>query len=131
MIIPEIFLFDDAMIIPLKLAQFLSGQEKRLSDIVDTIPGFPKHTTNFDCSDHIKFDVITRLQKIFSQEQDRVNIMDGVRVDLDNGWGLIRASNTEPALTLRFEADNKEALEEIKGDFRELLQEVNEDLDFR
>ncbi|MCK4614140.1 MAG: hypothetical protein KAU14_04985, partial [Thermoplasmata archaeon] len=51
MIIPEIYLFDDAMIIPLRLAKFLSEQDKKLSELVDDIPSFPKHTTNFECPD--------------------------------------------------------------------------------
>ena len=91
MIIPEIYLFDDAMIIPLRLAKFLSEQDKRLSDIVDTIPSFPKHTTNFDCPDEVKFGLISHLQEKFSKEYEKVNTLDGVRVDLEHGWGLIRA----------------------------------------
>ena len=56
--------------------------------------------------------------------------VDGIRVDFADGWGLIRASNTEPAITLRFEADSEEVLEDIKGAFRELMQETRSDLDF-
>ena len=56
--------------------------------------------------------------------------VDGLRVDFSDGWGLVRASNTEPAITLRFEADNEEILEDIKAAFRELLQENRSDLDF-
>ena len=63
-------------------------------------------------------------------EDASMTTLDGLRVDFSDGWGLIRASNTEPALTLRFEADDKESLEDIKGSFRELLQEVRKDLDF-
>ena len=55
---------------------------------------------------------------------------DGLRVDFADGWGLVKASNTEPALTLRFEADSNESLENIKSAFRELLQEVKSDLNF-
>ena len=57
--------------------------------------------------------------------------VDGLRVDFSDGWGLVRASNTEPAITLRFEADNEEILEDIKAAFRELLQENRSDLDFK
>jgi len=119
MIIPEVYLFDDAMIIPLQLARFLSEQDRKLSDIVDGIPSFPKHTTNFDCPDLVKFGVISRLQEKFSREQDRVNIMDGVRVDLDNGWGLIRASNTSPVIRVTVEADSDKDLKELVAFFED------------
>jgi phosphomannomutase/phosphoglucomutase len=49
--------------------------------------------------------------------------LDGVRVDYDNGWGLVRASNTSPKLTLRFEADSEEDLSQIKAAFASALQE--------
>ncbi len=57
-------------------------------------------------------------------------LLDGLRVDFPDGWGLVSASNTEPALTLRFEADSDDSLEDIKSAFRELLQEVKPDLNF-
>ena len=51
--------------------------------------------------------------------------IDGLRVDFENGWGLIRASNTTPCLVLRFEGDDDAALEEVKGKFRELLINID------
>jgi len=124
MIIPEIFLFDDAMIIPLRLAQFLSGQDRKLSEIVDSIPAFPKHTTNFDCPDRVKFLVISELRDKFSREHDRVNVMDGVRVDLDDGWGLIRASNTSPVVRVTVEADSDDDLRKLVKYFEEEYQKA-------
>ncbi len=85
MIMPDLFLFDDAVPIPLKIAEVLSRTDRKLSELVDEIPSFPKKTTNFDCHDEIKFDVIRNLQEKFSGEFDRVNTMDGVRVDLPEG----------------------------------------------
>lgn len=63
-------------------------------------------------------------------EDATITTLDGLRVDFSDGWGLVRASNTEPALTLRFEADNGQALDEIKSEFKELLQEIRQDLSF-
>jgi phosphomannomutase/phosphoglucomutase len=54
--------------------------------------------------------------------------IDGLRVEFDDGWGLIRASNTTPVLVLRFEADNPQALERIQNQFREQLRKVKPDL---
>ena len=57
-------------------------------------------------------------------------LLDGVRVDSSDGWGLIRASNTNPTLTLRFGADDQTALERIQDLFRSQLQSIREDLSF-
>ena len=54
--------------------------------------------------------------------------IDGFRVEFEDGWGLIRPSNTTPCLILRFEADNQQALDRIQTDFRKLLQSINPDL---
>lgn len=119
MIIPEVFLFDDAMVIPLWLARYLSRQDQKLSDIVDTIPDYPKRSTNFECADLLKFHVITELQEKFSREHARVNTMDGVRVDLENGWGLIRASNTSPVVRVTVEADTPGDLDQLVAFFND------------
>jgi phosphomannomutase / phosphoglucomutase len=129
MIIPEIYLFDDAMIIPLRLAEYLSNQKRKLSDIIDEIPGFPKHSTNFDCPDKVKFDVISGLQKKFAYEyEEKVNTLDGVRVDLDNGWGLIRASNTSPVVRITVEAATPEDLDQLvdffNGEYLSMLEQI-------
>ncbi len=56
--------------------------------------------------------------------------LDGIRVDFADGWGLVQASNTNPYLTLRFEADDQDALGRIQGLFRDQLSSVREDLSF-
>ena len=54
--------------------------------------------------------------------------IDGIRIEFENGWGLLRASNTTPNLVLRFEADSQEDLEEISNNFREILSKIDSDL---
>jgi phosphomannomutase/phosphoglucomutase len=54
-----------------------------------------------------------------------VSTIDGLRADFEDGWGLVRSSNTTPVLVLRFEADNEEALARIMGDFRRVMLQVN------
>ena len=56
--------------------------------------------------------------------------IDGVRVDFADGWGLIRASNTSPVLSLRFEADGQAALERIQKEFQAALNEIDPELSF-
>lgn len=122
MVIPEYFLFDDAMIIPLKIAEILSRTDKRLSEFVDDIPMFPKKTINFTVPDEYKFKVIEALQEQFAGKYPNVNTMDGVRVDLDNGWALARCSNTEPTIRLTVEASSDETLNELATEFQNALK---------
>ena len=58
----------------------------------------------------------------------KINKIDGMRVEFADGWGLVRASNTMPILTLRFEADNAEALKRIQSQFKQLLTQVKPDI---
>jgi phosphomannomutase/phosphoglucomutase len=69
----------------------------------------------------LKFEVVRRAQEFFSQRYQTITV-DGVRVLLDDGWGLVRASNTQPVLVLRFEAQSQERLEEIRSLIEDKLQ---------
>ena len=77
-----------------------------------------------------KFGIIQQLVTGGNFAEGTITTIDGLRVDYSDGWGLIRASNTNPALTLRFEADDKDTLENIKSLFREGLQAIDSSLDF-
>jgi phosphomannomutase len=122
MVLPDYFLFDDAMLIPLKIAEMLSRTDRKLSELVDAIPMYPKSTTNFHCSDEHKFSVIKSLQDKFSKTYDKVNILDGVRVDLEDGWTLMRVSNTEPTIRMTVEASSESKLNELVTEFQGLLK---------
>jgi phosphomannomutase len=121
MVIPEYFLFDDAMIIPLRIAEILSRSDKKLSEFVDDIPMFPKKTINFHVPDEYKFKVIAGLQNKFGDSYEKVNTMDGVRVDLEDGWALARCSNTEPTIRLTVEASSEDTLEKLAEEFQNAL----------
>jgi phosphomannomutase/phosphoglucomutase len=58
-------------------------------------------------------------------------LIDGIRVDFEDGWGLIRPSNTSPVLSLRFEADTQEALDRIQDEFQAQLANIDDTLKFR
>jgi len=119
LIIPEYFLFDDAMIIPLKIAEIVEHTGKQLHELVSQIPMYPRHKEEIDCADQIKFQVIEKLKQEFIRDYKKVNTLDGVRVDLDQGWVLIRASNTSPILRLTVEADTDKIADELKRTFQE------------
>ena len=76
-----------------------------------------------DCPEDRKFDVVTGLVEEFKKEY-RVIDVDGARVLFDGGWGLVRASNTQPVLVLRFEANDETRLDEIRKIFMEKVERV-------
>ncbi len=128
LILPEYFLFDDAIVVPLKIAEIIDKSEKSLEEIVAEIPTYPTKKEEIDCSDLIKFDVVNKLKEDFSKEFEKVNTMDGVRVEFDNGWVLIRPSNTSPIIRLTVEADDEVILNQLTKKFLERTNEVIENL---
>ncbi len=122
-VIPSYFPFDDAVIIPLKIAESISKSNEKLSDIADKIPVYPKKRIGFDCADETKFKVVDSLKEKLSKEYEKTNTLDGVRVDLETGWVLIRASNTSPQIRLTAEADSEENLKTILEKFSGILKE--------
>jgi phosphomannomutase/phosphoglucomutase len=111
--------FDDGMYAAGRLAEILSTHGESLDDSISRFPV----TVNtpeiiIPVSDDYKFELVQKIISNADFTSGKVNTMDGIRVDFSDGWGLIRASNTGPALTARFEADTQENLEIIQDEFR-------------
>lgn len=106
--------FDDATFGALKLAEILSKSDKPISRYLEDWPvTYNTPEIRMDCPEDIKFDVVARAQKYFKERYDVID-MDGARVEFGDGWGLVRASNTQGALVLRFEAESEDRLAEIR-----------------
>jgi phosphomannomutase/phosphoglucomutase len=108
----------------------MSTQGDSLDDIIDTFPV----TVNtpeilIPVSEQSKQPLIDRIIRNTDFSSGKVNTMDGIRVDFSEGWGLVRASNTSPALTARFEATSADALEMIMNEFREQIALVDSTLE--
>jgi phosphomannomutase/phosphoglucomutase len=121
-VIPEYFLFDDAILIPLKIAEILIKQKKKLSQIVKEIKKYPFEEIVFDCPDEIKFQVVDDLAKKFKKIYKRINTLDGLKINFDFGWILIRASATSPKIRLYVEAKNKKRFKYLKEKFSKILK---------
>jgi phosphomannomutase len=126
LILPEYFLFDDALVVPLKIAEILEHVKKPLHELVNEIPMYPTKKEEIECADEIKFDVVQQLKQKLTKEFEHVNTMDGVRVDLPDGWILIRASNTSPVIRLTTEADNEAILQDLTTQFLARTHEIIE-----
>lgn len=106
---------DDAIYAGARLLEILSKTDKHLSEILADLP--ETYTTpeiRVDIADEIKFELVKMAQRHFAQKYKTIDV-DGVRVLFEDGaWGLVRASNTQPALVLRFEADSPERLDDVR-----------------
>ncbi len=111
----EYFGYDDAIYASVRLLRILSKEQRPLSEFLSDIPKtFSTPEIRVDCPDDKKFDVVAKVTEYYRGKYPIVDV-DGVRVKFPDGWGLVRASNTQPALVLRFEADTAEALNRIQS----------------
>jgi phosphomannomutase len=112
----DIHCFDDAIYTSLKVAEAISEEGLRLSEIVDSLPKYPQiPAKNYDCPDEKKFRVVEDLAKDFKSSGYEIITLDGVKVILEDGWFLIRPSNTQPLIRLTVEAKNEKNLREIES----------------
>jgi phosphomannomutase / phosphoglucomutase len=107
--------FDDALYAACRLLEIVAGSGRPLSSELRDVP----RTTatpeiRVDCPEDRKFGIVSAVRAKFSRDYD-VNDTDGARINFGQGWGLVRASNTQPVLVLRFEAQSEELLKEYRG----------------
>lgn len=116
------FGFDDALFAAGRLLRYVASTGQTLEALVDSIPHyFSTPETRLACPEERKFEIVEELKREF-QGRYRVIDIDGARVEFGDGWGLVRASNTQPALVVRFEARTPQRLEEIQALFMEPLR---------
>jgi len=116
------FGYDDAIYASCRLIELLSKTDKKLSQLLEDVPKtFITPEIRVDCPDEIKFKVVEKVKEDLRQSFSIIDV-DGVRVQFRDGWGLVRASNTQPALVLRFEALTEKRLQEIKNLMEEKVQ---------
>lgn len=119
--------FDDALYAAIRLVNLVSSTNKTLSEIVDNFPKtYNTPEIRIDCDDELKFSVIERI--IHNQKNKNINLIDGLRVNEKNGWWLLRASNTQPCLVIRCEANSEKNLEKIILNVKCELENVSKDL---
>jgi phosphomannomutase/phosphoglucomutase len=116
--------YDDAIYASLRMLEIVASAGEPLSALLKDVP--VTHSTpelRVDCPDDRKFDVVARVLAHFKATHDVLDV-DGARINFEGGWGLVRASNTQPALVLRFEAHTADRLAEIRADVERVLDQV-------
>jgi phosphomannomutase / phosphoglucomutase len=119
------FGFDDAVYAALRVYEIASANSQPLSALVADLP----HTVStpeirVDCEEELKFKLVEETKKRLAGGKQAINDIDGVRVDFGDGWGLVRASNTQPVLVLRFEAPTQARLDEIRTHVEAALKQA-------
>lgn len=120
--------FDDAIYAGARMLEIISKNPKQ-GDIFSNLPRLNSTPEiNVETTDVDKFKIVEEFKTLADFPNSTTIDIDGVRVEFETGWGLLRASNTTPNLVLRFEADSKENLEDIKDNFRQILSKIDHNL---
>jgi len=115
--------YDDALYAAGRLLRILAASAKPLSKLVDELPQSKYVSTpelRLDCTDERKFAIVDDVREHFARQYQVIDI-DGARVQFGDGWALVRASNTQPVLVVRFEAVSKERLQAIMREVYDVL----------
>ncbi|MCK5830944.1 MAG: phosphomannomutase/phosphoglucomutase [Methylococcales bacterium] len=120
---------DDALYAASRLIEILSADTRSSAEVFSSFPNSentPEFTVELTEEEHFNF-----MDQVFTEQrftEGKIIKIDGMRVEFSDGWGLVRASNSTPAITLRFEADTIEALQRIQSQFKELLVKIKSDI---
>ena len=110
--------FDDGIYAGLRLIEILSKTNKKFSSLLDnTNKYYSTEELKVKVTEENKFEIVNKIKEYVEEKNYNYEDIDGVRVELENAWALVRASNTGPNLTIRFEAKTKKQLKEIKEEF--------------
>ncbi len=122
--------FDDALYATLRLLEVLASSHATIGELLSDLPAvFSTPELREDCPDVIKFSVVDEVVRMLKKEGRTVDTLDGARIEFPDGWGLVRASNTQPVLVLRFEAGTKEALRKYESYVRSLINTAGRTLE--
>ncbi|MEM3884499.1 MAG: phosphomannomutase/phosphoglucomutase [Nitrososphaerota archaeon] len=128
----DVYGFDDAIFAICKMAEIISKSETKLSEIVDKFPRLPSiPIISFDCPDEYKSMVVKELAKFFESKGFIINTIDGMKATSEDGWVLIRPSNTMPQIKMTAEAKTEEKLKELVKLAQEVIKKKIEELSGR
>ena len=119
--------FDDAIYAGARLLEIVAASKKPLSEHFADVPKmYNTPELRIDTSEARKFDIVKKATDYFKNELKlNVNTIDGARIEFDDGWGLVRASNTSPVLVMRCEAQTPQRLQEIRSLIEDKIRELN------
>lgn len=114
---------DDGLYAGLRLAEILTKTDKHVSELLDGVTRYySTPEIKITSTDEEKFKVVEKVKAYCESQEYKVNDIDGVRAEFSNGWALVRASNTGPNITARFEGVTEEDMKKIENEFMSLLK---------
>jgi phosphomannomutase/phosphoglucomutase len=120
------FGYDDAIYASCRLFEILAKSNKTIAELLEGVPEtVVTPEIRVDCPDEIKFALVEKVKDDFRHRYPIIEV-DGVRVLFDHGWGLVRASNTQPALVLRFEAETADQLDAYRQEVEQTVARLRE-----
>jgi len=120
--VPSVSTFSDAIAVSMLFSKSVDDSEKQLNDIVKDVPIYPLIRKDYVCQDSKKFEIIKNIEKKMTEKYNNINTIDGIRVEIDNGWALIRPSQTEGMIRLSVEADDEETLKCVEQEFSTIIE---------
>ena len=121
--------FDDGPYAAVRAAEILAKSNRSIAEIFGDFPeSFSTPELNITVTDENKFEIIDRFMANSDIDGDKI-LIDGLRVNFNDGWGLLRASNTTPKLVLRFEGDTEESMNRIQNEFISELSRICPEID--
>jgi len=124
--------FDDGHYSAFRLIEIIKNSASSLSTMFGQLPkAFSTPELNININEEKKFKIVEDFVSQADFGEGKKVTIDGLRVDFDDGWGLLRASNTTPKLVLRFEANSPERLNEIQNIFLNQLKKIDETINIK
>jgi len=119
------FGFDDGVYAMLRLFEIMNQTGKTLDQLISIFPKkFSSPEFRIACDDAAKWAIVDKVKDVFAKRDDVTMVtIDGVRATTEYGWGIIRVSNTQPAISLRFESDSQDGLQRVKKDFFDAIKQ--------
>lgn len=120
--------FDSGMYVGLRMLEILSNSNVSFSNLLNGITNYYNTPEiKIEVTDENKFDIVEKIKKYCKEQKYKTIELDGVRIDFEDGWALVRASNTGPNLTLRFEFTTEDRLNTIRKEFEDLINKISKE----
>ena len=118
--------FDDGIYAGLRILEILSNTDKQLSELYQNINEYySTEELRAKVTDENKFEIVEKIKEYCKEKNYKVIDIDGARIEFEDGWALVRASNTGPNLTVRFEATTPDRAQELQKEFQELIEKFS------
>lgn len=118
--------FDDGIYAGLRILEILSNTDKKLSELYENINTYySTEELRASVTDENKFEIVDKIKEYCNEKKYKVIDIDGARIEFEDGWALVRASNTGPNLTVRFEATTMSRAEELQKEFQDLIKKLS------